>query len=284
VDKVAIEKIKIGNFQVWSRIPKETFEQLVADVKVNGVTYPIIVDEYFVIIDGHHRYLAAKEAGINSLAVIVKVNLTEEQKLEIAYKENSTRRTIGKQEKITRALELRKERRSLRQIAAWLGVGKSTVERWLRENEVGVPNGTVNRVKGSDGKEYPSRGQRINDQRERELEQEKNKLQYEINLLTHKLAEREKKIQILELEHKKKIQRLEQERDTYKLLSQRYSFSDNGLKVFAQMVGLNEDASATEISRAFRKARAKAHPDGVDSDWVSARYNVCFDAFKRMYA
>jgi ParB/RepB/Spo0J family partition protein len=282
VDKVAIEKIKIGNFQVWSRIPKETFEQLVADIKVNGVTYPIIVDEHFVIIDGHHRYLAAKEARITSIVVIVKANLTEEQKLEIAHKENSTRRTISKQEKIARALELRKERRSLRQIAAWLGVGKSTVERWLRENEAGVPTGTASRVKGSDGKEYPGRGERVSE-KVGELQVERYRLQEE-------LAERDRMLQRLErqlAERDKMIQLIEKERDMYKRKAEqpRHNFGDNGLKAFAYMVGLDEDASSTEISRAFRKARAKAHPDGgVDFDWISARYNDCFDQFKRMYA
>lgn len=272
MDIVSIKEIKIGNFQVWSSIPKETFEQMVSDIRKNGITYPLIVDEDLIIIDGHHRYIAAKEAGISSAPVIIKANLTAEEKLEIAYKENSTRRTITKQEKIARALELRKDRRSIRQIASWLGVGKSTVERWLRQNEGGVPNGTAERVKGSDGKEYPGRGERISE-KVTGLEEEKRKLERSLASLKGQLSDREKK-----------IKRLEQERDMYKMLSQRYSFSDNSLKVFAQMVGLNEDASVTEISRAFRKARAKAHPDGVDADWVSARYNVCFDQFKRMFA
>jgi predicted nucleic acid-binding Zn-ribbon protein len=137
-------------------------------------------------------------------------------------------------------------------------------------------------VKGSDGKEYPGRGDRLGE-KVGELQVERYRLQEE-------LAERDRRLQRLErqlAERNKKIQQIENERDMYKRKSEqpRYNFGDNGLKVFAFMVGLNEDASVTEISRAFRKAQAKAHPDGgVDFDWISKRYNDCSDRFKRMYA
>ncbi|OLN23710.1 hypothetical protein BTO30_02945 [Domibacillus antri] len=61
------------------------------------------------------------------------------------------------------------------------------------------------------------------------------------------------------------------------------SLVDNGLAVFAAMVGLPETATVQEVDRAFRKARAKAHPDAGGNEWVSARYNTGYDKFKRLY-
>jgi ParB-like chromosome segregation protein Spo0J len=246
----------------------ETFEQLVSDIRKHGIINPIILDEEFTVLDGHHRLEAARKAGLTLIDCIIRVNLTEDEKLEIAHKVNSTSRSLTPADKKRRAVELRSEQRSYRQIAVWLGVGKSTVERWIREHEGRVPNGTVNRVKGSDGKEYPGRGERMSDKIE-QLESDNAELKAEIRKLKGEVRDRDLKIRQLEVElvqHK-----------------WRSHSSDNGLKVFAVMVGLKENASAYEINREFRKARARVHPDTGGSDWASIRYNVAFDTFKQMY-
>lgn len=64
--------------------------------------------------------------------------------------------------------------------------------------------------------------------------------------------------------------------------------ADNGLKVFAHIVGLSETAKPSEIKRAFRKAQGNACPDGLKRDdskrnWISQRYNTASDMFQRMY-
>lgn len=59
---------------------------------------------------------------------------------------------------------------------------------------------------------------------------------------------------------------------------------DNGLKIFAAIVGLTETEDPAEIKKAFRKARATAHPDNASGrDWISARYNSAYDLFTELY-
>ncbi|MDW7616983.1 ParB N-terminal domain-containing protein [Peribacillus simplex] len=283
MDKIQVNKIHVAHYQVWAEMTGETFEQLVADIKRSGVTYPIIIDETFTVLDGHHRLKATKQAGLEFIDCIVRAGLSEEEKIELAYKENATRRTISTKEKVERAIQLRAERRSFRQIATWLGVGKSTVERWIRKNEQGVPPGTSNsRIKGSDGKEYPPK------QPKREgkqtyvdgLCQKVSDLEAEI----YKLKEDKRRLTAANLAKEKEIKALQKELQTERLFkSYGNSWDDNGLKVFAVMVGLQEDSTPAEISKAFRKAKGKAHPDTGGNEWISQRYNVSSDLFEKIY-
>ncbi|WP_057766090.1 helix-turn-helix domain-containing protein [Cytobacillus praedii] len=274
---IQIDQIKVAHYQVWPEMAAETFAQLVADIKMNGVAYPILVDENLVVLDGHHRLKAAKLAGLTHIDCYVCEGVTEEDKLQIAHKMNATTRTISTADKKRRAVQLRAERRSYRQIAEWLGVGKSTVERWLR----GVPSGTFNRVKGSDGKEYPSK------QPARPSQQDYvNGLREEVSNLESEVYRLKDEIRTLSVDNRTKdaeISRLTIELSQAKMINSLFGGSDNGKQIFATIVGLNETASIQEIDRAFRKAKATVHPDAGGNDWVSQRYNVSHDLFKRLY-
>lgn len=84
------------------------------------------------------------------------------------------------------------------------------------------------------------------------------------------------------------IQRDMWQRRAHQAEANKWSFNfggdDNGLKVFAAFVGLPETASAAEIKRAFRKAKAEAHPDNTEGrEQVSARYNSAYDLFMQLY-
>lgn len=275
---VEVSTIVVSHYQVWSEMSDETFEQLVFDIKSNGVTYPILLDEDFAVLDGHHRYKAAKLAGLVFVPCIVKADLSEEQKIELAYKVNSTNRTISIEEKKKKATQLRSERRSLRQIASWLGVGKSTIERWLRDSGQGVPRGTDSRIKGSDGKQYPPKQERRSSQSEESSPK--------IDELVKEVAQLKEKNRLLAASNQDKqrtIDKLRKEIETERKFKSGMRFGDKGMSVFAEIVGVQRDASASEIDRAFRKARAKAHPDGGGNDWVSQRYNNSYDMFRRLY-
>lgn len=93
-------------------------------------------------------------------------------KLAIAYKNNSMKKDISREEKIEKAIELRKEGRSQRQIAEWLGVGKTTVARWTEEVSTSG-NHEVEKTEGADGKlrpaKMPTDGQR--EERRQEVKQ-----------------------------------------------------------------------------------------------------------------
>ncbi|WP_338753407.1 ParB N-terminal domain-containing protein [Bacillus sp. FJAT-52991] len=298
MDIIEVIHVRVADFQVWPEMAAETFEQLVTDIRANGVLYPIILDADFTVIDGHHRLKAAKQVGLERIPCIVRQNLSADQKLEIAHKANATTRTLTAAVKKARAIELRKQGKSFRQIAEWLGVGKSTVDRWIKSFEQGVPPGTkkpkrtTETVKGSDGKEYPSQKPKTTQQefveslqrRISELESSEYALKTELRAVRLSIRE-------LGAESKRKdseIARLRRELEAEKI-NNRFSDwfgggGDNGLEVFASMVGLNDDATVEQIDRAFRRARAKAHPDNTKGDdWLSKRYNTSYDMFKRLY-
>lgn len=260
VETMSINKLKVGNFQVWPSMLEETFEQLKADIRESGQIYPIIVDENYVIIDGHHRYKALSDCGIAEAIVRIYSELDEDGKLEIAFKSNTTNRIIPREEKIRKAKELRSQGRSIRQIAKWLGVGKSTINRWLNPAE-SVPRGTKD--VGSQQK-FPSV------EEIEELRAEISRLQFEKRQL---IAEKEK--------YRKNLAEVESERDLYKGFAS--LSTDRGIAVIAHFVGLSEDATIAEIEKAFKRARGKVHPDAGGNTWVSARYNDSYDVFRKIY-
>lgn len=68
--------------------PPAQIELLAADMKVNGVTMPILVDEDGVIIAGHGRRLAAEKNGYREYPVVVARGWTDEQKRAARIRDN----------------------------------------------------------------------------------------------------------------------------------------------------------------------------------------------------
>ncbi|WP_138225335.1 helix-turn-helix domain-containing protein [Paenibacillus algicola] len=66
-------------------------------------------------------------------------------------------REISRKEKQEAAVRLRNSGKSYRQIGEMIGVGKTTVERWVAEHNATVPNGTpAVTADTADGKTYPA--------------------------------------------------------------------------------------------------------------------------------
>lgn len=60
--------------------PAEQVEQIKSSIKEFGFNDPIAIDENNVIIEGHGRYIACKELGINEIPIIRLDDLDEEHK------------------------------------------------------------------------------------------------------------------------------------------------------------------------------------------------------------
>ena len=58
----------------------EEYESFKEDIKENGLLVPIIVNQEGVILDGHHRYRACKELGIECRYEIKRFNDRLEEK------------------------------------------------------------------------------------------------------------------------------------------------------------------------------------------------------------
>jgi ParB-like chromosome segregation protein Spo0J len=116
-------------YQLLPDLPPEQYEALKADIGERGVMVPVDVDEFGVILDGHHRARACRELGINDYPVSVRSGLSEEEKRSFARKANVLRRHLTREQ--VRELigaQLRDAPEwSDRQVAKAIGVDHKTV-------------------------------------------------------------------------------------------------------------------------------------------------------------
>lgn len=68
--------------------PQEQVDRLAASIQKFGFTMPILADENGLIIAGHGRYLAAKQAGVVDVPVLVAKDWSDEQKRAYALADN----------------------------------------------------------------------------------------------------------------------------------------------------------------------------------------------------
>lgn len=139
-------------------------EELVASVRDHGVTTPIEVTADGVVISGHRRVSAARQAGLETVPAFVRNYPTDEAAVTAMLRANLYR-TKTKGQKDREIQVLLKAGKTVRAIQATTGVSKSQVGRVRTSNL--VPNGTSVRPartpsrNGSDRPEAvakPSRG------------------------------------------------------------------------------------------------------------------------------
>jgi hypothetical protein len=108
------------------------YRALKADIKANGILYPVILDEDDRILDGVHRCRIARELKIEP-PVIRHEGLTDERKLHLAVGLNMRRRHLDadRRRELVRKLHIN-EQLSIRTIAQITGWTKSTVQRDLK--------------------------------------------------------------------------------------------------------------------------------------------------------
>ena len=130
-------------------------EELVASVREHGVTTPIEITAAYVVISGHRRLSAARQAGLETIPAFVRNYPTDEAAVTAMVRANLYRRKTKDQR--DREIEaLRRSGMSVRAIHETTGVSKSTVA----EIASGVRNrtpGPVGPTKGIDGRTYPAR-------------------------------------------------------------------------------------------------------------------------------
>lgn len=121
----------------------DEYNALERDIAVRGVIVPVVVDDADNIIDGHHRVMIAAELGLSDLPVEVRGGLSDEEKEDLAYSLNATRRQLTQREKHDQARKLHAKDWSLRRIARVLAVSHETVRRWTVTYVTPPPNGAM---------------------------------------------------------------------------------------------------------------------------------------------
>lgn len=149
-------------YQVMRDLTQTEYEDLKQSIIENGVIVPIIVDENGDIIDGHHRVKICEELGLTDFPTERKDDLTEEEKINMAYQLNEARRQLSAEEKrqeIKRRLQEAPEI-SDRQIAKQVDSSPTTVGTIRKVLEDSGQLSKLDSSIGADGKERPRQVER----------------------------------------------------------------------------------------------------------------------------
>lgn len=147
-------------YQYLPPLDEETRANLWQSIKDQGVLVAIEEDEHGNTLDGHHRRVICEELGITKYPVVVRMGMSEDEKIQYTIDINENRRKPDENNKKFATLKLREQGRSLRRIAEIVGVSHECVRKWLPGvNSVDTSDDDDNdgRIIGKDGKSYPSK-------------------------------------------------------------------------------------------------------------------------------
>lgn len=154
---------EVSDYQVMPPLSDEEYVALKADIAARGVQVPVEYDEQGNVLDGYHRVRACEELGVKDWPSVVRVGLSEQQKVEHAILLNLARRQVSREWKREKAAELRRQGWTQARIADVLGVTQAAVSQWCSDPEFirtykldSLPPAIV----GKDGKEYPATRER----------------------------------------------------------------------------------------------------------------------------
>ncbi|MGC4097719.1 MAG: ParB/RepB/Spo0J family partition protein [Nitrospira sp.] len=101
VQRIRIESIVPNRYQPRHTFPQEELAELAASIKESGVLQPIMVrrkgDGSYELISGERRWRASKEAGLDTIPVVVR-NCSDQEALLLALVENIQREDLNPME------------------------------------------------------------------------------------------------------------------------------------------------------------------------------------------
>lgn len=100
VIKIPLDRIRPNMYQPRRKFDETALQELAESIKASGLLQPITVwkdddRDYYEIIAGERRTRAAKLAGLKEINAIIRKNLSEEKKLELALIENIQREDLN---------------------------------------------------------------------------------------------------------------------------------------------------------------------------------------------
>ncbi|MBH0203745.1 MAG: ParB/RepB/Spo0J family partition protein [Nitrospira sp.] len=136
VQRIRIEAIVPNRYQPRHTFPPEELAELAASIRESGVLQPIMVrrkgDGMYELISGERRWRASKEAGLETIPVVIR-NCTDQESLLLALVENLQREDLNPME-TARAYSRMMNEFGLTQdaIAAKVGRDRSSVANFVR--------------------------------------------------------------------------------------------------------------------------------------------------------
>jgi ParB family chromosome partitioning protein len=136
VQRIRIETIVPNRYQPRHTFPPDELTELAASIKESGVLQPIMVrrkgDGIYELISGERRWRASKEAGLETIPVVIR-NCSDQESLLLALVENLQREDLNPME-TARAYSRMMNEFGLTQdaIAAKVGRDRSSVANFVR--------------------------------------------------------------------------------------------------------------------------------------------------------
>jgi len=144
----------VSKYQVMPALSQQEYEELEADILKRGVQVPLEFDEAGNVLDGYHRLKICEEHGLGYPSII-RAGMTEEEKIEHAWKLNLARRHLTREQRRELVLRLRREGQTYRAIGERLGVSDVQAIRDVRYSvATNVATELPDRIEGKDGKSY----------------------------------------------------------------------------------------------------------------------------------
>jgi ParB family chromosome partitioning protein len=137
IRKLPIAALKPNRLQPRSRFDEEELESLAASIRSQGLVQPLIVtvesDGSYSIVAGERRWRAARRAGLEEVPVVIRGDLDDRGRLELALVENLQRTDLNALEE-AEAYAALQEKFGLSQedIAGRVGKGRTTITNALR--------------------------------------------------------------------------------------------------------------------------------------------------------
>jgi ParB family chromosome partitioning protein len=137
VRKLPVAALKPNRLQPRASFDEEELESLAASIRSQGLVQPLVVtvesDGSYSIVAGERRWRAARRAGLEEVPVVVRGDLDDRARLELALVENLQRTDLNALEEAEAYAALR-EKFGLAQeeIAARVGKGRTTITNALR--------------------------------------------------------------------------------------------------------------------------------------------------------
>ena len=134
---LTIDQLKPNRFQPRSHFAEEALAELADSIRTQGLVQPIVVtpdaDGSYSIVAGERRWRAARLAGLESVPVVLRGALTDQERLELALVENLQRSDLNALEE-AEAYQALQEKFGLSQedVALRVGKGRTTVTNALR--------------------------------------------------------------------------------------------------------------------------------------------------------
>jgi len=137
IRKLAVAALKPNRWQPRSSFDDHELEALAASIRAQGLVQPLVVtldgDGTYSIVAGERRWRAARLAGLAEVPVVIRGDLDDRSRLELALVENLQRSDLNALEEAEAYATLQEKfGLSQEEIAVRVGKGRTTITNSLR--------------------------------------------------------------------------------------------------------------------------------------------------------